>query len=160
MGVEPTPSAWKAPILAAIRYLRSRSFWVFLIGRKQWKTPNDTYLLTNHPRAGRPKDFPSAVVFCILNYDWFYHLSVGTTLVYRLPHNLCSFGRTTPDMSPYRNPNITRSVGGPSVPTCVLTHSQASYCGWLVLVRRTANYLHGAKEWNRTTDLFLMREAF
>lgn len=88
------------------------------------------------------------------------HMSVGTTLVYRLPHNLCSFGRTTPDMLPYRNPNITRSVGGPSVPTCVLTHSQASYCGWLVLVRRTANYLHNIISQVRESNLWLRTHEF
>ena len=52
-----------------------------------------------------------------------------------------SLGRPLP-ICCHINPNITRSVGGSSVPTCVLTHSQASYCGWLVLVRRIANYLH------------------
>ena len=29
MGVEPTPSAWKAPILAAIRYLQKFSFLLY-----------------------------------------------------------------------------------------------------------------------------------
>ena len=49
---------------------RMCSFWVFLFGRKHEKHQSDTYLFTNHPRAGRSKDSPSAVVFCILNYDW------------------------------------------------------------------------------------------
>ena len=42
MGLEPTKSsAWKADAIANYANTPCRSFWVFLFGRKQWKTPSD-----------------------------------------------------------------------------------------------------------------------
>ena len=40
-GFGPVLSVWKTDVLAADTNTASCSFWVFCLGRKQWKTPSD-----------------------------------------------------------------------------------------------------------------------